>query len=94
MTPPPPETALGAILAHVTGGADAETFQPMNVNFGLMPPLPGRWKRADRKKAYTDRAREKLAGWLKEIRHPGLEPGSTFLQSVEAEKVDAGSGPA
>ena len=35
---PPAETALGALLAHITGGADAETFQPMNVNFGLMPP--------------------------------------------------------
>ncbi len=42
MTPPPPETALGALLAHITGGADAETFQPMNVNFGLMPPIAGR----------------------------------------------------
>ena len=65
---PQPETALGAILAHITGGADAATFQPMNVNFGLMPPLPGRWKRADRKKAYTDRAREKLAEWLEQLR--------------------------
>jgi methylenetetrahydrofolate--tRNA-(uracil-5-)-methyltransferase len=66
LAPPPPETALGAILAHITGGADAETFQPMNVNFGLMPPLSGRLKRADRKKAYTDRARIALAGWLAE----------------------------
>jgi methylenetetrahydrofolate--tRNA-(uracil-5-)-methyltransferase len=72
---PPVETAIGALLAHVTGGADAETFQPMNVNFGLMPPLSGRFKRADRKKAYTDRAREKLAEWLAVVRHPGLEPG-------------------
>jgi methylenetetrahydrofolate--tRNA-(uracil-5-)-methyltransferase len=64
---PPPETALGAILAHITGGADAETFQPMNINFGLMPPLPGRWKRSDRKKAYTDRAREKLADWFEQL---------------------------
>jgi methylenetetrahydrofolate--tRNA-(uracil-5-)-methyltransferase len=70
VAPPPPETALGAILAHITGGADAETFQPMNVNFGLMPPLSGRLKRADRKKAYTDRARIALAGWLAEQRVP------------------------
>ena len=70
LAPPPPETALGAILAHITGGADAETFQPMNVNFGLMPPLSGRLKRADRKKAYTDRARIALAGWLAEQRVP------------------------
>jgi methylenetetrahydrofolate--tRNA-(uracil-5-)-methyltransferase len=64
LPPPPPETALGALLAHITGGADAELFQPMNVNFGLMPPVAGRWKRADRKKAYTDRARVVLAEWL------------------------------
>jgi methylenetetrahydrofolate--tRNA-(uracil-5-)-methyltransferase len=68
LPPPPPQTALGALLGHITGGADAETFQPMNVNFGLMPPLPGRWKRADRKKAYTDRARERLAEWMEELK--------------------------
>ena len=68
LPPPPPETALGAILGHITGGADAENFQPMNVNFGLMPPLAGRSKKAERKKAYTDRAREKLAGWLQRER--------------------------
>jgi methylenetetrahydrofolate--tRNA-(uracil-5-)-methyltransferase len=64
---PPPETALGALLGHITGGADAETFQPMNVNFGLMPPPPERTRKADRKKAYTDRARAALAGWLSQI---------------------------
>ncbi len=63
---PPPETALGALLGHITGGANAETFQPMNVNFGLMPPLAGRSRRADRKKAYTDRARAALAEWLEQ----------------------------
>jgi methylenetetrahydrofolate--tRNA-(uracil-5-)-methyltransferase len=65
---PPPETALGALLGHITGGADAEIFQPMNVNFGLMPPLEGRWKKADRKKAYTDRARTVLARWQERSR--------------------------
>jgi methylenetetrahydrofolate--tRNA-(uracil-5-)-methyltransferase len=68
LTPPPPETALGAILDHITGGANAETFQPMNINFGLMPPIEGRWKRADRKKAYTDRARGQLAEWLDQLK--------------------------
>jgi methylenetetrahydrofolate--tRNA-(uracil-5-)-methyltransferase len=67
LAPPPVETALGAILGHITGGADAETFQPMNVNFGLMPPPPGRARKADRKKAYTDRARAALADWLAEL---------------------------
>jgi methylenetetrahydrofolate--tRNA-(uracil-5-)-methyltransferase len=61
---PPPETALGALLGHITGGADASTFQPMNVNFGLMAPIEGRAKKADRKKAYTDRARARFAEWL------------------------------
>ena len=68
MPAPPQETALGALLAHITGGANAETFQPMNVNFGLMPPPPGRVKKADRKKAYTDRARAALAGWLESMK--------------------------
>src|SRR5215207_8923187 len=66
--PPPVETAMGALLGHITGGADAETFQPMNVNFGLMPPIPGRPKKADRKKMYTDRARQKLVEWLERER--------------------------
>jgi len=61
---PPRETAVGALLAHITSGAEAETFQPMNVNFGLMPPIGGRAKKADRKKAYTDAARQQFADWL------------------------------
>jgi len=68
LAPPPVETALGALLGHITGGANAETFQPMNVNFGLMPPPEGRAKKADRKKAYTDRARAAFAGWMESIR--------------------------
>jgi methylenetetrahydrofolate--tRNA-(uracil-5-)-methyltransferase len=68
LPPPPPDTALGAILAHITGGANAETFQPMNVNFGLMPPIEGRWKKADRKKGCTDRARTALASWLEQLK--------------------------
>ena len=64
MTPPPVETALGALLGHITGAAVAETYQPMNVNFGLFPPIEGRTKKADRKRMYTDRARAALAGWI------------------------------
>jgi methylenetetrahydrofolate--tRNA-(uracil-5-)-methyltransferase len=65
LSAPPVETALGALLGHITGGADAETYQPMNINFGLMPPLVGpKTKKADRKKLYTDRARAALAGWI------------------------------
>ncbi|WP_353205712.1 methylenetetrahydrofolate--tRNA-(uracil(54)-C(5))-methyltransferase (FADH(2)-oxidizing) TrmFO [Sphingomonas sp.] len=64
MTPPPVETALGALLHHITGAAVAETYQPMNVNFGLFPPITGRTKKADRKKMYTERARTALGVWL------------------------------
>ena len=62
--PPPPTTALGALLGHITGGADAETYQPMNVNFGLFPPLTEKVKKTDRKRGYTDRARADLETWL------------------------------
>jgi len=64
---PPPETAMGALIHHITGGADAKTFQPMNVNFGLFPPIDargGRRGRKDRYKAYTDRAKAAFAQWL------------------------------
>ena len=64
LAPPPVETALGALLTHITGAAEAATYQPMNVNFGLFPPIPGRTKKPDRKKMYTDRARAALSTWL------------------------------
>ena len=67
IAPPPVETAMGALLHHITGAAEAETYQPMNVNFGLMPPITGRTKKADRKLLYTARARDALAGWLAAI---------------------------
>jgi methylenetetrahydrofolate--tRNA-(uracil-5-)-methyltransferase len=62
--PPPPTTALGALLNHITVGADETTFQPMNANFGLFPPLEGRVHKKQRKQAYSERALSDLAGWL------------------------------
>ena len=63
----PPTTAMGALIHHITGGAEAKTFQPMNVNFGLFPPIDaksGRRGRKDRYKAYTDRAKADWLNWL------------------------------
>ena len=67
VTAPPPDTAMGALITHITGGAEAKTFQPMNVNFGLFPPIEakgGRKGRKDRYKAYTDRAKDAFTEWL------------------------------
>lgn len=67
LPPVPPTTATGALVTHITGGADAKTFQPMNVNFGLFPPVDakvGRRGRRDRYKAYTDRAKTDWSDWL------------------------------
>jgi methylenetetrahydrofolate--tRNA-(uracil-5-)-methyltransferase len=70
---PPATTAMGALLNHITGGANAETFQPMNVNFGLFPPLDlkdarGRPVRGgDKKKATSQRALADLERWLSDI---------------------------
>ena len=63
-TPPPPTTALGALHSHITGGADARHFQPMNVNFGLFPPLGDDVNRNERKPAISRRALHDLANWL------------------------------
>jgi len=64
IAPPPPTTALGGLLAHITGGGDARNFQPMNVNFGLFPPLsPDPGRHADRKPLYSRRALADLEAW-------------------------------
>ncbi|OJI92286.1 methylenetetrahydrofolate--tRNA-(uracil-5-)-methyltransferase [Planktotalea frisia] len=64
----PQDTATGALVHHITGGADAKTFQPMNINFGLFRPVEGlkggRRGRTDRYKAYTDRAKNAWSEWL------------------------------
>ena len=64
-TAPPRTTALGALLSHITGDAEAESYQPMNINFGLFPPPPAEVKKKQRKEAYTARAKQDMAEWLK-----------------------------
>ncbi len=67
--PPPGTTSMGALLAHITGGAVAETFQPMNANFGLYSELTevdGRGKRLKgklRRAAMAARARADFTTW-------------------------------
>ena len=61
---PPETTALGALLSHITGGAETTTFQPMNVNFGLFPPLDGKFKKKERPNKYTERALHDINGWI------------------------------
>ena len=61
-------TALGALLGHITGGATAETFQPMNVNFGLFPPVETDKKGRERKRVLSQRALADLEQWLNDRR--------------------------
>jgi NAD(FAD)-utilizing enzyme possibly involved in translation len=66
MTPPPETTALGALLRYILH-ADQRTFQPMNINFGLFPPLPEKVPKKDRGRSFAQRALEALAGWKGEM---------------------------
>ncbi len=74
---PPRETAFGSMLAHLADDTDIEHYQPMNINFGLFPPLEmvltaggkrRKLKGAERKAAYCRRALESLVPWLEAIR--------------------------
>jgi methylenetetrahydrofolate--tRNA-(uracil-5-)-methyltransferase len=59
---PSPETALGALMHHITN-ADTKHFQPMNVNYGLFPELPGRIKKKERRQKLAERALAALEEW-------------------------------
>ena len=88
LAPPPPTTALGALVAHITGGhlaGGAGSFQPMNINYGLMPPIevppPTGGKRAARmergrakKRAVGERALRELGAWAALTPAPSLTP--------------------
>ncbi|MFP2909186.1 methylenetetrahydrofolate--tRNA-(uracil(54)-C(5))-methyltransferase (FADH(2)-oxidizing) TrmFO [Pyxidicoccus sp. 3LFB2] len=79
--PPPATTALGSLFRHVTGEAHPPDYphQPSNIIFGLFPPLAGRVKKADKRAAYSSRAKQDLAGWLP---HAGV-PATGTPEHVE-----------
>ena len=69
----PPETAIGS-LAHYVSNPDATDFQPMNVNFGLLPPPEGRVKKKERKEYLANRALKMLESFCKENELPYTVP--------------------
>ena len=62
--PPPPVTALGALVGYVAKNP-TKKFQPSNVHFGLFPPLEKRLPKRQRGQAYADRAAEAMERWLR-----------------------------
>jgi methylenetetrahydrofolate--tRNA-(uracil-5-)-methyltransferase len=74
ITTPAATTAMGAILSHITGGGNADTFQPMNVNFGLFPPIDdpagvkGKDKGREKKKLMALRALEDINIWAQQTK--------------------------
>jgi methylenetetrahydrofolate--tRNA-(uracil-5-)-methyltransferase len=87
MPAPPATTALGALLFHITGAANAETFQPMNINFGLFPEIVTHARGRDRKRALSQRALHDLAAWLK---HGGekVERSSNSVQQGRTQESE------
>jgi methylenetetrahydrofolate--tRNA-(uracil-5-)-methyltransferase len=77
---PPPTTAIGSLVQYLTD-ARAKEFQPMNVNFGLFPPLEDRIKGREKKRAMSERALKDLEEWIQEIKE----------QAGQAEKASSGS---
>ena len=67
LSPPPTETALGALLRHITLGAHSKTFQPMNINYGLFDPIEDLPRNANKKQIYSNRGLEKIKYWLNRI---------------------------
>ena len=77
LPPPPPETALGALLGHLQ--TPAKNFQPSNINFGLMPDLKARGKKARRKALYAQRARNAWDRWLNACKVAGIDKAENAL---------------
>jgi methylenetetrahydrofolate--tRNA-(uracil-5-)-methyltransferase len=67
LTVPPPETAIGALAQHITN-AEAAHFQPMNVNYGLFPAIPGKIKKKEKRGLLAQRGLKELEGWLEKLK--------------------------
>jgi len=64
---PPPVTTLGALVRHITT-TGSRHFQPMNVNYGLFPDLPGRVKKKEKRARLAERALTELDGWIGQVK--------------------------
>lgn len=84
MVPPPAETALGALIGHITNGS-MKSFQPMNVTFGLFPPLPGRIRKKERGALYAGRSLAALAAWQERIFDNPSRPGAPMNDAPASE---------
>src|SRR6185295_18792053 len=79
LAPPPATTALGSLLGHITGGhietidAGPRSFQPMNINFGLFPPLRRKTARGAQKQALSARAMADLGAWIGGTMHDAAD---------------------
>jgi methylenetetrahydrofolate--tRNA-(uracil-5-)-methyltransferase len=81
MIPPPPETAFGALIGHITNG-NRKTFQPMNVTFGLFPPLPGRIRKKERGALYARRSIAALSAWKQQLADSGTHTGASPIGNI------------
>jgi methylenetetrahydrofolate--tRNA-(uracil-5-)-methyltransferase len=79
---PPPTTALGALLGYISD-PERKRFQPMNVNFGLIPPLSARLRGKAKKEMLARRALADLAAWRREL-------GVDAIDAIDAKADDAG----
>jgi methylenetetrahydrofolate--tRNA-(uracil-5-)-methyltransferase len=65
LQPPPPATAIGALLHYITSPASAANFQPMNINFGILEHLPvKRMKKKEKHLLYVKHAMQALNDWM------------------------------
>jgi len=80
---PPPATALGSLLAYVTDGTRSD-FQPMNANYGLFPPLEGRFRGREKRHAQGARAVAEFGRWLAQNQLPDHNPPQATEVSADA----------